>query len=109
MALTEITTTLMGKEVVLKVELDPTWGEFEQVIQNATQGGQGSSYTFFEEITKAVVKEGLPFDAKNRTAWKLLPMSEFTALIGKVMKVFPLGNYLDNLGMDNPIFKNFLQ
>lgn len=106
--LVELKSTIKGEERILKVETDPTWGEFEEVIKNASTAG--SPYALFEEITRASVKEGLPFDRKNRTEWKLLPLSEMTELVGKVMLAFPLGKYLDNLGIkDNPIFKTFLQ
>lgn len=108
MVLVEFETPIKGEVRKIKIETDPTWGEFEQIIQKST--GAGSSYAFFEELTRSVIKDGLPFDSKNLTEWKMLPISEMTALVGKVMKAFPLGNYLDNLGMmDNPLFKAFLQ
>lgn len=106
--LVDLKCTLKGKECNLKIETDPTWGEFEKVIQTASTAG--SPYALFEEITKMAITEGLPFDGKNRTEWKLLPISEMSALVGQVMLLFPLGKLLDNLGINkNPIFKTFLQ
>lgn len=104
----DLKCTLKGKECNLKIETDPTWGEFEKVIQTASAAG--SPYALFEEITRSVITEGLPFDGKNKTEWKLLSLSEMTELVGKVMLLFPLGKYLDNLGINkNPLFKTFLQ
>lgn len=108
MTLVDLESVVKGEKRILKMETDPTWGEFEKVIQEASQ--IGTPHALFEGITRTVIKEGLPFDPKNRTEWKLLPLSEMTELVGKVMMLFPLGKYLDNLGIDkNPVFKTFLQ
>lgn len=107
-----IETPINGTSLKITIETDPTWGEFENVIKTVTSksnAGGSAGYTFLEEITRAVIIEGLPFPKQDLTAWKNIKMSEMTLLVGKVTAKIPLSTYFDNLGKDNPIMSQLSQ
>lgn len=95
--------TIKGKPCRVLVETDPPWGEMQEVLNKSVVGdGTNRRFdvnNFFDLILETVIKEGLPFDPKNRTEMKTLKTSEMTKLIGEVIKRIPLGTYLDNLDM----------
>lgn len=106
-----IETPINGNSLKITIETDPTWGEFENVIKTVSaksNAGGAVGYTFLEEITRAVIVEGLPFPKQDLTAWKNIKMSEMTLLVGKVIAKIPLSTYFDNLGKDNPLMSQLL-
>lgn len=102
------TVNIKGKPCKITIEIDPPWGEMQDVLNNSVVGeGPNRRFdtsNFFDQLLETVIKEGLPFDPKNRTEMKSLKSSEMTKLIGEVIKRIPLQTYLDNLNVaDGPL------
>jgi len=90
---------LNGKECVLKVKKDLTWGEVK-VILSKSKTKEGFSFeNFLDLVATSAIAEGLPFP-NTLVEFSNLPMTEFSLLIGRVLKIIPLESWGNNFGAE---------
>lgn len=105
MAIEKFEIDINGKNTVLDIDTDPTWGDMQRLLKDShtvdEKGVQKMDMMgFLDKLLEIViVKSDNPeFDIKNRTKIKQLPTSVMTKLVGGVTKKLPLQEYLDNMG-----------
>ena len=99
---------IMGKDTTLKIKTDLTWGETQDLLTRSVTmtetGAKDFQFNTFCDIllTKTIVS-GLPFPPTNMVKMKNLPMSEVSVILGEIMRIIPLENYFNNLGMSQEL------
>ncbi len=90
---------LHGKDCILKVKKDLTWGEVK-VILSKSQTKDGFNFgNFLDLISTSAITDGLPFP-NNMIEFSKLPMAEFSLLMGRVLKIIPLETWGNNFGAE---------
>lgn len=97
--LEELKITLNGKECILKVKKDLTWGEAKVILTKSQVNGSFNFSNFLDLVAVSAISEGLPFP-NTLVEFSKLPMLEFSLLIGRVLKIIPLETWGNNFGAE---------
>ena len=103
----EYSCRIDGKDIIIKIKKDLTWGEVQELINKSTRvlenGSKDFLFSNFCDILLAKTVTGFPFDSANLVKMRALPMSVVSGILGEIMKVIPLEDYFKNLGMSNQL------
>jgi len=90
---------LHGKDCTLQVKKDLTWGEVKGILAKS-QNKDGFNFgNFLDLIATSAIVEGLPF-SNSMVEFNKLPMTEFSLLMGRVLKIIPLETWGNNFGSE---------
>ena len=104
---------VFGEDRSIKVENDPSWGKMKILFNSAiTKNGKGDERIdinqFFDKLLELVVIDGFP-EVKIKDKLLQVPTSEMTYILGEILKVIPLQQYMNNLGiMENGNLANLI-
>lgn len=90
---------LNGEDCKLEIKKDLTWGEVKVILGKSQVNGSFSFNNFLDLIATSAIKNGLPFD-NNLVNFSKLPMTEFSMLLGRVLKIIPLETWGNNFGAE---------
>ncbi len=95
----ELKIKLNDKDCILQIKKDLTWGEVKVILNKCQVNGSFSFTNFLDLVATSAISGGLPFD-NNLVNFNNLGMTQFSELLGRVLKIIPLETWGNNFGAE---------
>lgn len=95
---------IKGVKETLFIESDPPWGKMKELISSSQKTNENGQMNidmgnFMDKFLQLVIIRSTgSFDPKNLVMMQSMPTSVMTKIIGGVVSLVPLTEYLDNMG-----------